>query len=514
MTRDWVIAICFTVAASAQTPPPAPEVAPVKVRAKFGPLAPPPPVPPADAVQRINEAVEDLLDLVPPMPPMPPAELIEGVIDGIDSDLIGGVAGDVIARMNLNRSVLASQLSLLAQAPPPPTKLPNPGSEPRPGIFSKDAAWSKGKDNDENRLYERGQRAIENRRYEEALGYFSEIAARAGSRTDGALYWKAYTENKLGRRSEALATINQLRTGHPNSRWLDDAKALDAEVRAGQGQPQKPEDAPDDDLKLMALNSLAQNDPERAIPMIEKLLTSSQTPKLKERALFVLMQTGSPKAREVVVAIASGKGNPDLQLRAINYLGTMNGRKELAQVYASANDSTVKRAVLRGFMVSGAREELFNAAKNEKDPELRREAIRQLGVMGSQNELWQIYQQEGDVEIKKELVRGFFVGGSADKLMDLARMESHPGVRREAIRNLGNMDQRRSLDGLVALYGTEQDKDVRKEIIRALSHQSNAVPLIDIARKETDPELKKEIVRRLSTMRSKEATDYMLELLK
>lgn len=509
MRKDLLLVICLVAVAGAQTPPPAPKAPPApgiyphKAPVKIAPLPPIPPIPPADAIE-LDDAVRELIESIPPVPPVPPADLIEGVIGGIEGGVIGGVVDGVVHGLDLSN--LKAQLSLLAQAAPPTA----PIRVPKPSVWVKDKRYK----DSENNLYERGQRAIENRRYEEALGYFGEVAAGGGSRADGALYWKAYTENKLGRRSEALATINQLRTAHPDSRWLDDAKALDAEVRAAQGQPQKPEDAQNDDLKLMALNSLAQNDPERAIPMIEKLLTSSQAPKLKERALFVLMQTGSPKAREVVVAIANGKGNPDLQLRAINHLGTMSGRKELAQVYASASDPMVKRAVLRGFMVSGAREELFNAAKSEKDPDIRREAIRQLGAMGSQGELWQLYQSENDAEIKKELVRGFFVGGSSDKLMDLARAEKDPAIRREAIRSLSNMDRRRTVEGLGALYAAEQDREVKKEIIRALSNQNNAVPLVDIARKETDPELKKEIVRRLSNMRSKEATDYMLELLK
>jgi hypothetical protein len=38
--------------------------------------------------------------------------------------------------------------------------------------------------------------------------------------------------------------------------------------------------------------------------------------------------------------------------------------------------------------------------------------------------------------------------------------------------------------------------------------------LIDVARKEPDLELKREAVRLLSSMKSKEATDYLMELLK
>lgn len=38
--------------------------------------------------------------------------------------------------------------------------------------------------------------------------------------------------------------------------------------------------------------------------------------------------------------------------------------------------------------------------------------------------------------------------------------------------------------------------------------------LVELARKETDPAMKKTIVERLSMSRAKEATDYMMELLK
>jgi hypothetical protein len=43
--------------------------------------------------------------------------------------------------------------------------------------------------------------------------------------------------------------------------------------------------------------------------------------------------------------------------------------------------------------------------------------------------------------------------------------------------------------------------------------QNNATALIEIARKETDLNLKKAIVNQLSVMHSKEATDYLMEIL-
>ena len=52
-----------------------------------------------------------------------------------------------------------------------------------------------------------------------------------GTKADAALYWKAYAQNKLGQRPEALATINVLLKDYPKSRYLSDAKALEVEVK-------------------------------------------------------------------------------------------------------------------------------------------------------------------------------------------------------------------------------------------------------------------------------------------
>jgi len=368
-------------------------------------------------------------------------------------------------------------------------------------------------DAETDRYYERGQRALDRQRWDEARDSFAEAAARGGSRVDGALYWKAYAENKLGRRDEAQATLEQLRKAHPASRWLDDAKALEVEVRQAAGRPVTPEATGDEELKLMALNGLMNSDPERATPLLEKLLQSTQSPKVKERALFVLTQSGSSSARKLVVQVAKGGSNPDLQMKAVHYLGVMGAKQELGDVYAATSDVAVKRSVLQGLMVAGAREQLLAAAKSEKNPDLRRTAIHQLGVSGGMNELAQLYQAETVVDVKREIIRALFVGGASDKILEIARTAKEPEVRKEAIRNLGVMGTDRSGEGLVAMYSSDSDLAVRKEIINALFVQGNARAMVAIARKETDPELKKQIVQRLSNMGSKDATEYLMELL-
>ncbi len=364
--------------------------------------------------------------------------------------------------------------------------------------------------------YQRGMRALDERQWDRAVELFGEIAKAGTSRADGAVYWKAYAQNKLGQRTEALATLQELAKTFPNSGWLNDAKALEAEVRQASGQPVAPETETDEELKLYALNSLANTDPERAVPLLEKIIQGSYAPKLKERALFVLSQSGSPKAREILGQVARGKSNPDIQLKAIQYLGVM-GKKEnrqmLSEIYGSSSDANVKRAILRSFMAAGDRDHLLAAAKSEQVPELRREAIRLLGASGAQSELWQLYGSESSVEIKRAILQGLFTGGSSDRLTEVARSEKDPALRREAVRMLGLMRSSRTADVLSSIYASDSDLSIRKEILNALFIQGNAKALIDLGRKETDPSLKREIVQKLSVMKSKEATDFMLEIL-
>jgi tetratricopeptide (TPR) repeat protein len=368
----------------------------------------------------------------------------------------------------------------------------------------------------EDREYEAGTRLLEKSQWQQAAERFSSVAALKASRADAALYWKAYALDKLGQKAEALATATELIKGFPTSRWMSDAKALEIQVRQSVGQPVRPEAEGDEELKLLAIQGLQHSDPEQAIPMLEKILQSAASPRLKERALFVLAQSNSPRARQAITAVAKGAGNPDLQRRAIQYLGT-NGTREnrelLAEIYSASNDIDVKRRILRAFMVAGDRARVLAAATGESAPELRSEAVRQLGVMSAHDELWQLYQKENTLDVKKQILQAMFVGGNATRLIQLANAEQNPELRRTAIRNLGLMSSRQTAEALVGLYAKEKDVEIRKAVIQGLFTQGNATELVAIARKENDPAMRKEIVRRLSTMNSKVAIDYLLEIL-
>jgi len=68
-------------------------------------------------------------------------------------------------------------------------------------------------------------------------------------------------------------------------------------------------------------------------------------------------------------------------------------------------------------------------------------------------------------------------------------------------------------DALVPIYASEKDPEIKREVINAYFLQGNAKALIQIARQEKDPQMKREAVQKLSLMGSKEATDYLMEIL-
>lgn len=368
----------------------------------------------------------------------------------------------------------------------------------------------------EQETYDDGSEALDDHDYRRAARQFSRVAQMKMAHADSALYWLAYSQNKLGQRAEALGTLLQLQKDYPHSKWQNDGKQLEVEIRQSSGQQIEPEHVDDEEVQLMVINGLMQTDPDRAVPILEHLLQSNKSSKIKERALFVLSQSNSPKAYDVLARIAKS-GSPDLQLRAIRFLGITGGdrnRQLLSDIYTSSANVDVKKSVLKSYMISGDRARVLALAKNETNPELRAEAVTQLGIMGARNELSELYTTESAVEVRKKIIQAMFIGGSAEKLAEIARSEPVLELKLTAIRNLGLLGGGRSTDQLLNLYRSDSRPEVRDAVIHSLFIQGNAKTLIDLARTEKDPETKKQIIEKLSLMHSKEATDYLMEYLR
>jgi hypothetical protein len=365
-------------------------------------------------------------------------------------------------------------------------------------------------------LYDEAMESIDEEEWSDALRPLSRLMS-LNQKVDAALYWTSYAQAKLNRSAASLASLARLQKEFPASRWTREGKALEMEVRGKAGQAPRPDQEDDADLKLMAVSALAQTDAQEAMPVLTKILASpTSSRKVKERSLFVLAQIGSEQAGNAIAEVARGNSSPELQRKAIQYLGVFGGpanRKVLSDIYSSTADNALRKQILNSFMVSGDKARVLTAAKTEKDPDLRAAAIRLLGVMGGTVELGQMYTTANTAEEKKDILQALFVGGAIEPVAAAAKGEKDKDVRLAAVRNLGLMGPK-SETVLAEMYRVETDPEVKKEVLNAFFLQGNSVRLVEIAKAEKDPTLKKEAVHWLSLMNSKEARAYMLELLK
>ncbi len=157
--------------------------------------------------------------------------------------------------------------------------------------------------------YADGVRAINEGRWSDAIAIFSRIGKQSGDHADGALFWKAYAENKLGQGSQALGDCGQLRSEHPASKWLDECGALEIEIHGKTGEPVQPQAQQSDDLKLLALATLMQHDEKKALKEIDEILNSDAPEKLKQGALFIMGEHHSNTEYPQIVRLSYVEGD-------------------------------------------------------------------------------------------------------------------------------------------------------------------------------------------------------------
>jgi tetratricopeptide (TPR) repeat protein len=507
MTKTIVATFCLIAAAhaaSAQSfvrsiPTPAPFAVPAPPAPAVAPAPAPAPRPQRAPVAPAVPAPMPFAYVEPPTPPEPPTPFFFEPPD-LNFDFDFAELEQSLKGLGDSLKDLKLEAKLAQKAVPQP---------PRP-VGPRGSAEG---------LYSQARALIERDQYERALPILEQVIGARGTRADAAMYWKAYSLSKLTRRNDALSTLAELPKQFPNTPWLNDARALEVEIRQASGQSVSA-DLADDEMKVLALRGLMQSDPETALPTIEKMLTGNSSVRVKDRALFVLSQSRAPRAREVMLNVARSASNPDLRLSAVRYLGMRSdaeSQKVLADVYASTSDLDTKRAIIRSFLSVNARDRLLAVAKTEKSPELRALAVQQLGAVRGGAELEELYRSETDKDVKQRILNSLIAANASDKLAQIARTEKDPDLLRTAIRSLGATNRQDAGEALRAIYASDVPVETKKFVIEALSmHPENCSSLVTLAKTERNKELQTEIVRRLSNMtnRCPAARDYMLEILK
>jgi HEAT repeat protein len=315
---------------------------------------------------------------------------------------------------------------------------------------------------------------------------------------DAAYYWLAYTLNKQGRKPEAKSWLDKLFTEFPKSNWKDEAKALAIELGDPQAVKRGVDEKENDEIKLIALQSLFDNNPERAMQYVSEMLKSPNTSQqMREQVVSLLGSHGGRQAVPVLLQLARTDPSPRVRLTAIHRLGEEGGESvlnDLMSIYQADRDVQVKQQVLHALSEmegAQARAKLVEVARNaSENQQLRLMAIHWLGEREDSAfaDLSQIYDADRSQQVRAQILHSFSEmrdPRATQKLAEVARASDDAQLRLSALHWLGERGTDAVVDELMRIYEADQSQQVKMQILHSFSEMENPrarAKLMEVAR--------------------------------
>ena len=260
-----------------------------------------------------------------------------------------------------------------------------------------------------------------------------------------------------------------------------------------------------EELKIAALEALISAPPERAMPIVQKVLAGDDSDELKARALFVLSQIDTPEAQSLLVDTARNSSG-ELQHEAIRMIGISGNSAaigELAGLYASGDQNT-KEAVLEAYLIAGDADPVFQIALNTDDPGEFASAVEMLGAMGALDELRALRERSG---MSDALIDAYAIAGDVESLEALARDGSDPERQAQALEALGIAGGAGTT--LAEIYRSSDNADVREAALDGMMIGGHDDIVLELFRSSDDAEEKRAMLELLVMMGSDEVWDII-----
>jgi HEAT repeat protein len=424
------------------------------------------------------------------------------------------------------------------------------------GSFAVADAASKQKEAE--KAYKAARKTLNAEEYRDAAKKFAEIydqypdtkyAARA-------LYWQAYAQYKLGGKSDLKKAERALETHldkYSDTSTREDATELyyrvlgqlaeggdkDAAKKLAEDTDRMIEMETDRDVdvdvhvdveeKMAALHALINMRSDKALPILEKILTdtSPKNAELREKSLFLLSQYDSEQAADILIRVAREDPEPEVRKNAVFWLSQTHSDKAadfLEELLTETDDPEMQEKVIFALSQIGdarALAALRRIAMDKTQPEdSRANAIFWLGQSGGLDDIRfvkELYGELEDEDLKEKVIFSVAQGSrNGDWLLEIVNDPKEPTeVRKQALFWAGQSNAI-DVEGLAKIYKTSKDSEMREQAIFALSQrpESKAIKImIELARTEKDPEMRKQLVFWIGQSGDPAAEDFLLEII-
>lgn len=406
-------------------------------------------------------------------------------------------------------------------------------------------------------IYRAARRALNESQYRRAIELFEKSLDEEPEYSAEALYYQALSYYRMGGRSNydrALAKLEAQMERYPDSAAYGDAEELTVRIEgelARRGDAQAAErlareaermDVPQEhdkqaereaEIKAMALHSLIQADPAKAIPYLSRVLQNRtpETAELRGQAVFILGQHESDQTLDLMLDVVRNDPDPDVKAHAAFWLSQVNDPRAIDATIAILDDPNLDED-LKGQAIFAlgqtddprAGQILRDyASRSDVGPEVRGMAVHGLAQHPSPENaalLKQMFREVDDPEVREQILFALTQMTDAVDGDWLLAIFSDPNeedeVREMALfmaAQSGNVDAR----VLSQMYDSAGDNtDMKEQILFTLTQiDSDAAfdKMLDIARTEEDPDLRQNAIFWIGQSGDPRAEDVLLEIL-
>lgn len=292
-----------------------------------------------------------------------------------------------------------------------------------------------------------------------------------------------------------------------------------------------PSEDDDNDDRIAALNALLQMDAERAMPILQRVLSRRDpcSVGLRRKAVFLVSRKGTEQTADILMSVA--RSDPDQQVReqAVFWLSQVPGDRAITlldEILKSNSNVEIKEKAL--FALSQKREERAQsmlrdvAGRENENPDLREKAIFWLGQQrspGNTEFLRGLYGRLTNADLKEKILFSLSQqrGAGNDRwLMDIAvNPRESQELRKKALFWAGQTGVATS--EFASLYDRMADAELKDQIIFVFSQRGRDAAAMDklfaIARTDRDPELRKKAIFWLGQSRDPRAQKFLEDLI-
>ena len=305
------------------------------------------------------------------------------------------------------------------------------------------------------------------------------------------------------------------------------AVAMVSRTAAKSGDPCDREDLA---VRIEALNSLGQTDPESTTPILRRVLARRDdcSASLRRAAIYLLGRRKDQEAMNLVMMAARSDSDLRVRSEALRFLAAMPGDQAIStieEIARTPGNEQLQRAAVSALGRSDnprARQSLRAIIeKPDVSESLRASALASIDADRATDNgayIRSLYPRLETPRLRSAALRAIArIGGPENQqwLLTVVRNQNEPvEVRAMALRYAGVSDI--PVVDLVRMYDVAGDRPLREQLIQLYARRSDPAAtdkLLEIAKKGTDPDMRRMAISALSRKNDPRTKQLLLEII-